>query len=310
MLDESRFPHFKYELAALLTANQELDLQMKAARLIHIANENYASWHGQLLTKLDENLTQARNNLRESQNCQKTGCAGLVDQLVALDREIERSGIFVNGNTAFENSDFFHQVTWTVMRHLLQVSPETVQVAYIRKALDDASAEMIHTERRTVAHLIHDCMKKVNEYLIASEKKCGLSEQRLTKRLAEWSASTHFPQMDSSVFAFSKTFDHYAVEEHIRKGDCAELAKWVQEIVSRRMYGAYCAMQDQIRAYITSWRSQILRQNEADKEELGNVVSLCAQQVRSIRQQYDTVTVNYNANQAVLKQAEAEFSSI
>lgn len=312
-LDESRFPHFKYELSALLTANQELDLQMKAARLIHVANENFALWHEQLLNELETDLAKAKIRLQSAQAYQKSGCVGLVDQLVEVDQTLETSGVFVSDVSAFENSDIVRRGSRIILRNLLQIAPENASVMQINDALNQASAEIassLSADIRRMERLVHGQLQQVSEYLLAVEKKCGMTGQDLTHRLVDWHASTPFPQLDSSVCDLTKMFDAYTAEEKLRAEDVVALAKWVHAVVCNRMHSAYSDFRKQLHSYIASWRSQLLKQNQADKAEMGSLAENAAEQIRNIRQQKDVAIVNCNINQDILAQTEKEISSI
>jgi len=309
MLDESRFPHFKYELSALLTANQELDLQMKAARLIRVANENFDSWHKQLLTGLDATLAESRNVLKKTQTYQKTGCEGLMNQMAQLDDKLRRSSKFNEGRSA-DNSELVRNTSWVITRNLLQLDPKTVNVGDIENALQNASAELECLTDRQTEQLIHEWMQKVNDYLIASEKSCGLSGDILKQRLEQWKSTTPFPQLDIHRDDLRKMFDDHVAQERIRSANAVVVATWVKQIVGNKLYAAHSEWQKQIWAYIASWRSQLLKQNLADKEKMGQVSDHMAQQIRECFQKKEAATVNYTSNRGLLEQAERELGSI
>ena len=308
MLDESRFPHFKYELSALLTANQELDLQMKAVRLIRAANENFAAWHEQLLDKLEADLAQAKRQLRSAQDYQKSGCPGLMEQLQQVDQELENIGIF-DWDTAEQKSDYARRASWCVMRELLQIDPEKVEAEFVETALEDASNKLVCSTDADTEPLVHARMQKVNEYLIAAEKECGLTESGLLRRLEDWKASTPFPQMNGDVYNMRMMIDPCEAEERVRQGDAAGLAKWVDDTIYSNIGAFYTVLQEQIRSYIASWRSQILKQNIADKNEMGMIAEQAARQIRDIRQRKEVAEVNRNSYLNALEQAEEEVNT-
>lgn len=312
MLDESRFPHFKYELSALLTANQELDLQMKAARLIQMANENFGSWHQQLLSKLDADLVQAKQQLQSAQTYQKTGCPGLMEQLMQVDRELESNGIHLD-NKPFENTPVARRCSRIVLRNLLQIDPESAATARINQVLNDVSEEIARTLDADLTHMeqvIDKYTKQANEYLLAAEKKCGMSEAAFVDRIAAWRSATPFPRLDTNAWDLTKMFDAYATEEKLRADHVAVLAKWIHSVVCCRMSGPYAALQTGLRAYIASWRSQLLKQNVADKNAMAALAERAAQSVRDIRQQKNTAEVNFDANQSLLSRTEKEINTI
>lgn len=311
MLDESRFPHFKYELSALLTANQELDLQMKAARIVHEASENFASWHEQLMSKLETDLTQAKGQLQSAQAYQKSGCPGLMDRLQQVDRELESSGVYLNDNSDFENTDVVRRVARIVLRNLLHIEPENANVSLVSNAMNRAEEEIariLDSDIRRIERVVHGCMLKANEYVITSEKSCGMSETRLSGRLTDWQSSMPFPRLDRSAYDLTKMFNVSAVQEKLRENDIVALAKWVHIVVCNGMNREYSAIQKQLHGYVATWRSQLLKQNLEDKNEMSVIAERAAQRIRNIRQQKDSATVNYDSNLSVLAQAEKEIN--
>ena len=309
MLDESRFPHFKYQLAALLTANQELDFQMKAARIIGTAKENFPAWHEQLMSNLKTDQEQAKSVLRLAQSYQKSGCEGLMELLMQFDNDLDNSGVFPRDKAAFEYSGLIRRMTWIVMRNLLQIDPQTADEQQIRKALQDASEELASNPEELLEKLICENMQKVNEYLIAARKRCGLTEDALMQRLESWKKTMPFPQMDKRVYDLQGTIDAGTAVGRIRTKNVVELAKWISSLLSNTIYSYQIALQEQTRSYIASWRSQILKQNHEDKNEMGRIAENAAEQIRNILQQENSATVNYESYLSVLAQAEKEMNN-
>ena len=312
MLDESRFPHFKYELSALLTANQELDLQMKAARLIQVSNENFGAWQKDLLIKLDADLAQAKQQLQSAQTYQKTGCPGLMERLVQVDRELESNGIHLDNKQPFENSPEERRYSRIILRNLLQIEPESATTARINQVLHDAAEEITRTleaELKRMEQVIHEHLEQADKFLLTAEKKCGMSEDAFTGRLTAWRSATPFPQLDRSAWDLTKMFDAYATEEKLRADHVVELANWIHSVVCGRMSRPYATLQTELRAYIASWRSQLLKQNVADKSAMAALAEDAAQRVRNIRQQKNTAEVNFSANQELLARTEREITA-
>ena len=137
-----------------------------------------------------------------------------------------------------------------------------------------------------------------------------MTGQNLTHRLADWHAATPFPQPDSSTYDLTKMFDTYTAKEKLRTQDVVALAKWVHAVLSNRMHTAYSAWEKQLRTYIATWRSQLLKQNQADKAEMGVLAENAAVQIRNIRQQKDAAIVNCKTNQDILTQTEKEIRNI
>ena len=307
MLDESRFPHFKYELSALLTANQELDLQMKAVRIIHVANENFASWHKHLLSELETDLSQTKKRLQLAQFCQKSGCPGLMDRLQQVDRELENNGIYLSDNANFENENVINRIVRIILRNLLHIEPEIENESLINDAFSCAEDEIkriLDSRIQCIEQVVHGCMEKANEYVFAFEKSCGMSESRLTGRLTAWKSSTSFPRLDRSTYDLARIFDVSVVQEKIRVNDIVALAEWIHIVVCNEMNRKYPIMHKQLQGYIATWRKQLLMQNLEDKNEMGGIAENAAQRIRNIRQKKDSVTVNYASNLSVLVQAE------
>lgn len=313
MLDESRFPHFKYELSALLTANQELDLQMKASRLIHVANENFPSWHQQLLSKLDTDLARAKTQLQAAQVYHKSGCVGLVDQFMAVDQALEDGNVFCQDPAAFENALIVRRCARLILCSLLQIDPEQASAAGIEKALAETGAALLpalDADVERTKELVLRQLQQVNDYLLAAEKKCGMDDGRLTGRLAEWNAATPFPRLDAGALDPVKIFESNTAKEKLQAEDVVALAKWVHAVLCNRLHSTYSDFQKQLHSYIASWRSQLLKQNQDDKARMAALAETAAEQIRNIRQQKDAAVVNCNTNQNTLARTAEEISAV
>lgn len=308
MLEESRFPHFKYELLSLLTANQELDMQQKAARMIRMANEKFPYWHEQFMKQADVELAKAKKLLQQAQTYQQRGCPGLMDQLIRLDQDVEKSGIVIKNMNAFERSDMVRAISWTVMRELMQIDPRYVRTMFVEKALSDASKKLKPLMDSRSESLIQGCMQKVNQYLLDGEKNGGLGTADLEKRLAQWNAETPFPQLDSAAYDLLNMVDKKVAEEKIRSSDPIALANWIQGVVCSRIYPYFSALQEKQWAYIATWRSQILKQNAADKARAAEVADFVAGTIRALHQKKNAAEVNFDSNKNLLAQIDAKIN--
>lgn len=302
LLEESRFPHFKYELAALLTANQELDLEMKANRLFKLVKDNFALWHKQLEDKLNEDLVSARSQLQLSQKYQSEGCPGLNNKLLEMDAEIEKQYIFVQNEEQFGNSEYVRYTSWTVLKHLMDIPLSDVNEAAVKKALSDAACQISDAfSNKGIKELIHQQMNAVNLMMLKSEEGVGISTDRFKSRLSNWEKSTQFPTLNSTAFDFADKIPSAYVEKFIREKDCRNLAYLIHEKITLSTYNEYRSMQEQIKTYIVMWRSNILKQNIEDRSEMSTLAAQYAATIRNAIQIQKTMGATYTSNALLLE---------
>jgi len=66
--------------------------------------------------------------------------------------------------------------------------------------------------------------------------------------------------------------------------------------------------QEKIKDYVASWRSLLLQQNIANKEEMGRIAELSAANIRRMHQQMESLSHNYEGNLRTLAETEQELN--
>jgi len=339
MLDESRFPHFKYELSALLTANQELDLVMKASRVLKTASENFESWHKAKLDETERSLEEERARLRDAQAYYKKGCPGLSEMLQQMDSQLESDGIVKTGDIKLRKT-LVDKVSRIVLRNLFMLEPENgpsrenriqwqmeqfghlyaiaqnivdqKQLVEVDEALKKAASESkeLFTENVRLEDNIHDRMEEVHKHCINAEKKCGLSEVPLLDKLENWKKTVPFPSIPFTTEVVMEAFTDEETLNRLRSDDVVSLSQWVQAKLATCLMPLLNQYQEDIKAYIASWRSLILKHNMQVKNDMSEIVEKCAQNIRQLIQQKEAAVLNFETNSSIIKDAQSELNKM
>jgi len=317
MLDKSRFPHFKYELLALLTANQETDLLMKAKRINHEIIDNFASWHQGTLEKLDRDLDSAKENLKVAQAHHSNGCEALVDALLQVDENLANKGILFYSDDEYARSVYSLQAPRITLRNLLQISLEeiclepSIAISKVDRALMQSSKEFAEViDGEELKRTVWDSMDEVNKILIAYENSCGLTDTMLEIKLNEWRSNTPFPCMSTQIQNLGNMLTGDEVIPHLKNDNIKDLAEWVQNQVLRKVTELVRKYQTALEDYISFWRSMLLKQNASDKAKMLELAEIYAQEIREIIQKKEALSVNYELNFQKITTAYTELEKI
>lgn len=141
LIEKSRFKHFKLQLIALLTANQEKDIFLKAKRIGKETSAKYSSWHTDTLNELKTKLDEEINKLNLATQYKNSSQASLIQWLQAADSLIEQRAIFsdeLNGNKATDAPLEFKNI---YIKHLSAIRKETFTEDSVSNAIDNATDE-------------------------------------------------------------------------------------------------------------------------------------------------------------------------
>ncbi|MBR5826669.1 MAG: dynamin family protein [Clostridia bacterium] len=148
LIEKSRFKHFKLQLVALLTANQEKDILLKAKRIGKETSAKYNSWHIDTLNELNAKLSEEINKLNLATHYKNTSQASLIQWLQAADSFIEQKAVFSdesNRNKVAEAPIEFKNI---YIKHLSAIRKETFTPDSIPNAIDSATYECCELANR------------------------------------------------------------------------------------------------------------------------------------------------------------------
>lgn len=311
LLEESRFPHFKYELSALLTANQERDLLLKAVRMTGTIHEQFEEWHQDLLSRLETELESTKNGLKAAQAYCKTGCVGLPEKLIEVDRLLMEDGILQTSAGA-KTASFLpvRRAEQMVLYRLLEITTkltadESDALSETEAALLAAAADLDAAyQNGTLRQKIYSRLAVAEEYLMESERSGGISEQGFTEKRNAWEASLSLPELSGETLV--RCMDPLVLANLLRSADIVALAEYVHGKIVDAVLLSENSYPDRIKAYIASWRSLLLKQNLADKADAEALAAQHAANIRKLHQQKETAVFHYEINRQTLKDAEKE----
>lgn len=92
LIEKSRFPRFKYNLSALLTANQEKDRLLKIQRITSELEEQLPEWIEAHLHCGEESVREMQERSEELRELHRCSLAYLNEKLLHLDDEVKKAG--------------------------------------------------------------------------------------------------------------------------------------------------------------------------------------------------------------------------
>lgn len=275
LLKESRFPQFKQELFALLTAAQSADLIPKTALIVNKAQEYLPEWvrdDENILNNQEHELTEYIKAVQDYAGDYNNALIGFMRQ---MDTRLAEMGITDDG-VKFES--FESTAKKIFIKNLTKINSETYKHKNILDALNNAAAETKQTVAgvgRTIETNIRQTMETVICQFTAVREKAGLSDNELNKKQSE--ATRDFPMFEWVNSLTPDVFDLCGVD----------VMPYVCDVLKKSLD----AYSKNIITFIKKWRVVLLNQYKRDVKALPDTTEY-EKKLETIRKRRTALQVN------------------
>ncbi len=251
LLTESRFPRFKEELLALLTAAQSADIPKRLDQSLAMVEAQLPHWLDGELQMVAEERRAAARRLNARQNYCDRSKAELTAWMSELDAEMARYGM----PTASEekNGELEKLLTKCFTKKLAAITQQNMSHDAIHSALEAGkreATEVMAGMAAAVKDRLDAAMDGAEEKFGAMRTAAGLDDGALSAELAAWRAGAGFP-------SFVWVADPIPFAADLRG---VNVIPTVRDAVRR----ALVTFGRTLGRYISSWRLVLLRLNNED----------------------------------------------
>jgi len=169
LLDESRFPTFKNELLALLTAQQSTMVGRKTKEIDTYVKDKLPSWYEEELEFLEKQYTEYQENYSLAEKYFAESRMHLEKEFLETDRTIDAM------NTGLMLANCYVEIKKAFVRQLCTLNGTSPTDADIKRVLQIGTAK--------ANELIDNCYQQVEEGIRTS---CIAAEQRVLQRRNQW----------------------------------------------------------------------------------------------------------------------------
>ncbi len=251
LIEKSRFEHFKLQLMALLTANQELDVNKKIRRILLDVKMGYSDWVTKKLETYDEDIFEYQRALDEIVQCKNSRYDALINSFQLLDNEIEEMGIALSD----KNADAI----------MSSINP----TQYFIKELSEISQDDFTPKRVILAlkNAVEICNLKTNEH---GENLMQKIEKRMFEIESEIDNRNRICGIENSVLGQKDNIGFPLFEltvDTVLSGINNILGNIIPTIVETYKT-AYSEYQSSIAKYVALWRASLLKQENQVKNSI------------------------------------------
>ncbi len=169
LLEESRFPKFKLELLALLTANQELDLKCRLKSILHRFREEFPCWASQTADALTKIRETAQAELDILTQCRSTRADALQQDFRQMEARLLGSGF------SYESGDISHL--------LHTIAPEQHFIPHLSAIKKDAYRE--YSVRKALLQGLSQFHQQTHAVLLAWEKEIFAAMEEIEANISQ-----------------------------------------------------------------------------------------------------------------------------
>lgn len=250
LLEESRFPYFKKELLALLTAAQSEDVTVRTVEAAQQIEEKLDGWYS---TAKNANIAECMLWEERQMRCQDyydNSAQRLTACLQKMDTRLTEKGILRN---QLNKPELENAMRKAFIQSLSQIRSATNTDEYIRAALVEGSknAMVVWLQAQDdLLDVVHDLMAEVSKEFKQMRQCCGFPTEALDAQLQHWLQNTDvlFLKWKVSPIPQVESLTGYHVMAHVQYAINTTLR-------------AYAEMMND---YVASWRLVLIRQNQQD----------------------------------------------
>lgn len=260
LLKESRFPAFKEELLALLTAAQSADIPKKVESAAKLVESGLPQWKAEEDRRLSEQQRETSEQLRAWEHyidCSKAELTGLLRD---MDASLQKKGLSSQG---IESTALEKMLAKLFIKRLSALTPQTSThegiLDALRAGVKEAEAELARLEK-SLQGWVNTAMENTLKQFQRMRQPIIPEDTGLTAKIGAWEKTHHFP-------AFSWTHDPVPVSSNLQGMNVIPVVKQGLS-QSIKDYGSA------VNKYIASWRVVLFQQNTKDRDTPGVVESL------------------------------------
>lgn len=280
LLKESRFPAFKEELQALLTAAQSADIPKKVESVANLVASSIPQWQAAEAELLSQQHREASDKLRAVERYINNSGKELTNLLRKMDAYLEKKGLSSRG---IESDALEKTLVKLFISRLSALTPETSTHANIagalQTALKEAEAELARLEN-SLRSWVDTIMESTLNQFEEMRRPIAPDDTDLADKLNEWRESYPFPSFSWTRYPLPvvSNLQGMNVIPVIRKG----ISQSIQD------YGRA------VNEYIAHWRVVLLRQNTRDRDlNDPSVMEPIRTQIESIEMHQEALKFNY-----------------
>lgn len=252
LLEQSRFPYFKKELLALLTAAQSEDVQTRTVDAAREAAENLDHWyHAARNTNMAECMLweDTRDRCRDYYDNSGKRLTGILQK---MDAQLADAGLLPDRLIKPELESAMRK---PFIQSLSQIRSETNTNEHIRAALTEGSKKALVVwlqAQDELQEVVENRLMEVLEEFRTMRKSCGFSGESLDTQVKQWLQETDVPFLKWKVSPIPQveSLPGYNVMNHVQYAINMTLRAYAE----------------QISHYVASWRMVLIRQNRKDRE--------------------------------------------
>lgn len=250
LINRSRFPHFKLQLMALLTANQELDVRESAKDIMRSISMEFGVWTEEKRKKIAESMLYINERVKNINAVAESRHKTLICDLLMVDKKIEEYGFSLENNSNDFLSEAFNYKKCFITQ-LASIRTSEMSAERVKKALYSGVAECM-VEAKKICDSLQKCIfNAMNE-----------TEEALVKRnqVCEINFNSGFYRNENDFPCFSYTFDDIALETDNIMGN-------IMTVIINTFTLACRKYSQKVILYIAAWRASMLRTEKECAEQ-------------------------------------------
>lgn len=273
LLNESRFPSFKLELTALLTATQEQDLFSKIKRIAGNVKDGFQNCHAEYVNQIAVSLQEMKTALENANLFVESNSNELSSAFVEMDKKLKAKGITYSQINLFSSKLVLQCQNTTFANGNILSFPERCE---------KISAILADYER-DVAKVLTTEMQRIFSNKIMERKQNGFDFMQLTSSYAQWRTENSIP-----VFSFRYELSRSTAQREILN----TVVNCYQQY--RRAVLDYCA----------EWRKFMFQQNAEFLDIIKQNAKTFEENISTLNNLMEKVTQQYTVNaQTVINSA-------
>ena len=287
LIKKSRFSHFKLQLTALLTANQEKDIVFKSKRLGQETSATYKSWHEEKLNDMYLSLEDENNKLNlalEYLNFEQTN---LINRIKITDDALNNIPIFADPQNLSVSVDMPAVLRKIFIKHLSSQKRENYSADSLNKTIDSAVKEAESSAEHFGAAYKERALSGINLIQSKAEEACKsayIDASSVKKLFDEQNRSTDFP-----TFRINGSF---IKEKTLSGGEECILAAYDQILAALEIYS------QNVTDYMDSQRAFLFKCSNITLDEAKKNIEMHQKNIKTLNQNISNEKSAYPDNQS------------
>lgn len=272
LLQASRFPHFKLELSAILTASQEQDLNAKIQRMALEIYDNFTNWHNTYISQITTNLNAMMQSFEKSKRFVENSSSVLSSHFLEIENKLKSIGISYSRFSPLPSKIILQCQNVILLSSNISIEEKQKRIAEIFNNFEASVYEILTTEMNNIAK---------NKYL--EFQQFNLNSSQFNISLSEWYGSYQFP-----FFNYQELLANTSTGREITNA------------VSKAFHEYTVKIND----YCTEWRKFMFLENSKAIEIIKQNATVLDQNIKVLNAQFNKVVQHYAVNeQSVMNDA-------